>query len=135
MLKPDSRKKSISAKLREENVLAIKQYIQGLVYGYSIANPDNYFYSRDLVGGDNYLWEGTPLECLYYSHRVNGKSNEKAIKAAGNDFGLLLADVLREDIRTFIAADGDRAKKYKREKPEEDKHFNENKDNSWIKFV
>src|ERR1039458_893183 len=61
---------------------------------------------RDLVGGENFEWKGTPLYVLYQKHIDAGKDNESAIKSAARDLGWLVKTVLSEDKRTFEAGKG-----------------------------
>lgn len=72
------------------------------------------FAARDLLGGANYFWEGTPMEALYNKYINEGKSSEKAIKLAGVSAGHLLKRVLIEDQhRTYILGDAGLANGYK----------------------
>jgi len=59
------------------------------------------FAARDLVGGENFEWEGTPLVVLYQKHIDLGKTDEAAISDAAKDLGWLLKAVLHEDKRHF----------------------------------
>jgi hypothetical protein len=61
------------------------------------------FAARDLVGGENFEWQGTPLIVLYEKHINLGKTNESAIEDAGKDLGWLLKAVLVDDKRHFEA--------------------------------
>jgi hypothetical protein len=79
---------------------SIKCFLQGAVYSW-IKNKEGVFAARDLVGGANFDWYGTPLYCLFEKHKKGGKSNAAAIDEAGIDAGWLLKSVLSEDKRTF----------------------------------
>ncbi len=81
----------------------IKAYIQGAVYSWVKNQPGEQFAARDLVGGANFDWTGTPLIALYDKHIAQGKDSDAAIEAAGKDLGWLLKTVLAEDKRTFTA--------------------------------
>ena len=55
------------------------------------------FAARDLLGGANYFWEGTPMEVLYEKYIREGYSSDDAVKMAGKSAGHLLKRVLIED--------------------------------------
>ena len=79
----------------------IKAFMQGSVYCWIKNRNGEPFAARDLVGGENFEWDGTPLIVLYDKHRNAGKENDAAIKAAAKDLGWLLKAVLVEDKRHF----------------------------------
>lgn len=81
----------------------IKAFLQGAVYSWVKNRSGEQFAARDLVGGENYEWQGTPLVVLYEKHIKLGKAGESAVDAAGKDLGWLLKDVLAEDKRHFEA--------------------------------
>lgn len=58
----------------------ILNFLQGSVYSWCKNRPNEWFSLRDLMGGENYYWEGTPLQALYDAHE--GYSDDP-IKAAG----------------------------------------------------
>ena len=89
--------------ITEEQKTLIKTYLQGAVYAWSKNRPDEQFAARDLVGGENYEWSGTPLIVLYEKHINSGKSSDEAIEAAAKDLGWLLKSVLSEDKRHYEA--------------------------------
>lgn len=75
------------------------------------------FALRDLFGGGNYYWEGTPLQELYYKYRAKGIPAEEAVKRAGRDAGRLLKRVLIEEAdRTYQVGDAGMALGYRRVK-------------------
>lgn len=82
----------------------IRAFLQGAVYAYIKLHRRDPFAARDLVGGVNFDWDGTPLLPLYEKHVNQGKSSPNAIEAAGRDLGWLLKSVLAEDKRTFISS-------------------------------
>ena len=84
-----------------ENTL-IKAFMQGAVYSWVKNRKDEPFAVRDLVGGENFDWDETPLIVLYEKHINEGKDNASAIEAAAKDLGWLVKTVLAEDKRTFI---------------------------------
>lgn len=80
---------------------SIKAFLQGAVYSWVKNRMGEQFAARDLVGGENFEWEGTPLFALYQKHIDAGKINEEAIEAAAKDLGWLMKAVLSEDKRHF----------------------------------
>lgn len=84
--------------------IAIKAFLQGAVYSWVKNRSGEPFAVRDLVGGDNRNWEGTPLQELFNKHIGQGKSTEDAAEAAARDLGWLIKTVLAEDKRTFEVA-------------------------------
>lgn len=81
----------------------IRAFMQGAIYSWAKNRKDEPFAVRDLVGGENFEWEGTPLIALYKKHINGGKDNESAIEAAAQDLGWLTKAVLAEDKRRFTA--------------------------------
>ena len=76
----------------------IFDFLQGAVYCWCKNRKDEWFSLRDLMGGDNYYWQGTPMLSLYDKHK--GKSSEP-VKEAGKDGGWLLKAVINNDQRQF----------------------------------
>lgn len=79
----------------------IKAFMQGTVYCWVKNRAGEPFAVRDLMGGENFDWNGTSLQVLYEKHINAGKDNEEAIEAAAKDLGWLVKSVLAEDKRTF----------------------------------
>ncbi|RLA06567.1 MAG: hypothetical protein DRQ51_09055 [Gammaproteobacteria bacterium] len=77
----------------------ITDFLQGAVYGWCKNHKSDWFSLRDLVGGDNFEWEGTPLMVLYTKHRTAGAKDP--VKQAGIDAGWLLKKVIDKDKRAF----------------------------------
>ena len=102
MLIPESALRDVTGFSDNEKEL-MKSYLQGLVYSWAKNRKDENFAARDLVGGENFEWQGTPLYPLYEKHINWGKTSEEAIKAAAKDLGWLLKTVLAEDKRHFNA--------------------------------
>ena len=99
---PESTQREVRGISCEQKSL-MKAYIQGLVYAWVRDRSGQVFAARDLAGGPNFEWSGTPLFPLYEKHIVLGKSSDDAIAGAAKDFGWLLKSVLNEDKRTFEA--------------------------------
>ncbi len=79
----------------------IRAFMQGAVYSWVKNRPDEYFAVRDLVGGLNNDWNGTPLQVLYDRHINNGRNEEEAFEAAAKDLGWIVKTLLSEDRRIF----------------------------------
>lgn len=99
---------------REEDKKEIYYFLKGAVYCWCNKHPEEWFSMRDFMGGNNYYWEGTPLEALYRKHIASGKTKEQAIEAAGKDSGWLLKKVIKEDKkREFYTKKEELIRKYK----------------------
>ncbi len=79
----------------------IKCFLQGAVYCWVKNRKDEVFAVRDLMGGENFEWGGTPLISLYEKHIAKSKSDDFAVAEAGKDLGWILKNVLDEDKRSF----------------------------------
>lgn len=79
----------------------IKNYMQGAIYTWIKRDRETPFAVRDLVGGINNDWTGTPLIALYKKHRTAGKDSSAAIAGAGVDLGWIVKEVLASDKRAF----------------------------------
>jgi len=99
MIHPESEIRRVSGISDEEENL-IRAYLQGAVYIWVRDRAGEVFAARDLVGGRNFEWEGTPLYVLYQKYE-NTRSVDEAIDAAAKDLGWLLKAVLAEDKRNF----------------------------------
>ncbi|EKB55933.1 hypothetical protein [Bergeyella zoohelcum] len=91
--------------ISDEQKNAIMNFLQGAVYCWCKNRSDEWFSIRDLMGGDNYYWEGTPLIALWEKH--------KDVGAAGKDAGWLLKKVINNDKRTFETKKEELVRKYK----------------------
>jgi hypothetical protein len=85
---------SISAEDKEK----IKIFLQGMVYCWcknvkDENNSNKWFYARDLVGGDSFSWDDTPLKVL--------NENYVTVKTASQALGNLLYEVIDEDTKHF----------------------------------
>ena len=84
--------------ISESETQRIKDFLQGAIYCWCKNRKGEWFSLRDLMGGDNFYWQGTPLLCLYLKHE---DKNEDPTKEAGKDAGLLLKSVISADKRMF----------------------------------
>jgi len=77
----------------------ILDFLQGAVYCWcKNKERTDWFSLRNLMGGENFFWAGTPLIALWQKH--NGRSRNP-VKSAGIDGGWLLKRVIVNDRRTF----------------------------------
>lgn len=91
----------------ENQISEMQAFLQGAVYCWCKNRKDEWFAARDLIGGDNYYWQGTPLIALYeYYLDENEASNAYAVEEAGKAAGRLLKGILVEDKRIFETRDG-----------------------------
>lgn len=88
-------------------------FLQGAVYCWCKNRLNEWFSIRDLMGGENFYWQGTPLIALYDKHKKKGKSNDKAIEAAGKDAGWILKKIINDDARKFETKKEDLIRKYR----------------------
>lgn len=91
--------------LSQEEKDAIRYFLQGAVYCWCNNNPDKWFSMRDFMGGKNFYWQGTPLMAIYEKH--------EDVKAAGQDAGWLLKEVIDSDKRHFETKKEELIRKYK----------------------
>lgn len=96
--------RKFGADINEQNVREIRSYIQGAVYCWckNRREPDGlsrWFAARDLFGGANRDWEGTPLYQIFEWYKAEGYKDPE--KEAGIDVGRLLKEVLHDDKRVF----------------------------------
>lgn len=99
--------------ITDDEKLRIFYFLQGAVYSWCKNRPGEWFSMRDLMGGENYYWEGTPLLVLYEKHKNNGKEWEAAVKDAGKDSGWLLKKVISKDDRHFETKKEELIRKYR----------------------
>ncbi|MBR3699812.1 MAG: hypothetical protein IKM85_09895 [Bacteroidales bacterium] len=86
----------------ENRLHEMRLFLQGAVYCWCKNRKDEPFAARDLLGGDNYFWEATPMETLFlYYRNGNDDNNEYAVEEAGKAAGRLLYQMLRDDKREF----------------------------------
>ncbi|PJJ07332.1 hypothetical protein CLU83_0494 [Flavobacterium sp. 1] len=91
----------------------IMDFLHGAVYCWCNINKDAWFSARDFLGGDNFLWQGSPLYALYEKQIKLGKNNENRVKDAGKDSGWLLKKVVHTDKRKFETKKEDLIRKYR----------------------
>ena len=107
------------SEIRTVNGISLEQqericnFIQGAVYCWCKNRKDEWFSIRDLMGGENFNWEGTPLIVLYEKHRQMGKSQNDSVSDAGKDSGWLVKRVINDDQREFQTKKEDLVRKYR----------------------
>lgn len=77
-------------------------FLQGSVYCWCKNRKGEPFAARDLLGGDNYYWQDTPMMALY-EYYLDGidDNHDYAVEEAGKAAGRLLYQLLLDDKREF----------------------------------
>jgi len=83
--------------LSSEQKQRICAFLQGAVYCWRKNRPNDWFALRDLMGGENYVWDETPMIALYEKYKNEGYDEPE--KRAGIDGGYLLKKVI-DDMET-----------------------------------
>jgi hypothetical protein len=109
MLLPPSEIREVRG-LSAEQSAAIRAFLQGAVYCWCKTRPRVWFSLRDLMGGENLLWNGTPL--IFLQRKYEGRATDP-LSAASRDGGFLLKRVLQEDRRTFETDTASVLRKYR----------------------
>lgn len=99
--------------ISEEHKQRIFDFLQGAVYCWCKNRPEEWFSMRDLMGGENFNWTGTPLSKLYDKHIGKGKNDAAAIEDAGKDSGWILKRVIISDERVFETMHEELIRKYR----------------------
>ena len=99
--------------ISDEDIQLIKAFMQGTIYSWIKNRKDEWFAVRDLMGGENFEWQGTPLYVLYLKHVNSGKNEDDAIKGAAIDLGWIVKSLLSEDKRTFESTVAGQVSTYK----------------------
>lgn len=80
----------------------ILAFLQGVVYQWILEHKDDVkpsFVARDMLGGFNNNWEGTPLQFLYDYYYDKTKDDDYSRKQAAQDAGWALKEMLKNDSR------------------------------------
>ena len=89
----------------------IINFLQGAVYCWCKNRKNEWFSLRDLMGGDNYYWNDTPMIKLWEKHSNLKKADP--VDEAGKDGGWLLKKVVQKDKRKFETKEEDMIRKYR----------------------
>ena len=85
--------------IADRNMICV--YLQGEVFSWCAKHGDEWFAARNIVGGVNTKWEGTPLYRLYQFYENMNRGDVYAKHQAGVALGHLLKYVIRENKRMF----------------------------------
>ncbi len=80
----------------------ILAFLQGVLYQWILEHKDKTapsFVARDLLGGFNNNWAGTPLQFLYDYYYAKTSDNTYAREQAAQDAGWALKEVIKNDPR------------------------------------
>ncbi|MDR0734011.1 MAG: hypothetical protein LBF08_08165 [Dysgonamonadaceae bacterium] len=91
--------------ITEEQKQRIMDFLRGAVYCWCKNRKDEWFAARDLLGGDNFYWQGTPMLALY--------EKSEDVEQAGKDAGWLLKRVINNDKRRFETTKKDFVRQYR----------------------
>lgn len=84
----------------EREIERMLDYLQGAVQVWCRDRHGEWFAARDLLGGANYYWQGTPLMRLYeYYMEQSDNDNDYSVRQAGCAAGHLLKRVLLADTK------------------------------------
>jgi hypothetical protein len=95
--------------LTADQKVRVRDFLQGAVYCWCKNRPNEWFSLRDLMGGENYHWQGTPLFVLYQKFQPAAD----AVERAGKDGGWLLKAVISDDARTFETREAEMIRQYR----------------------
>lgn len=88
--------------ISEQQQRDIMHFLQGSVYCWCKNRKGEPFAARDLLGGDNYYWQDTPMIALFdYYRNSDDANNDYAVEEAGKAAGRLLYQLLYNDKREF----------------------------------
>ena len=91
----------------------LHSFLQGAVYCWCKNRRDEWFSIRDLMGGENFNWNGTPLFPLFQKRVNEDWDDDDAIREAGKEAGWLLKSVLNNDLRRFETKKEELVRKYR----------------------
>ena len=91
----------------------IYDYLQGAVYCWCKNKLGEWFSAREILGGENFDWNGTPMIVLYKKHKSKGKTDEQSVLDAGKDAGWILKKVINDDQRNFETKKENLIRKYR----------------------
>ena len=95
--------------LTDQEKKSILYFLQGAIYCWCKNRKGEWFSLRDLMGGENFIWQETPLEILYKKH----EDKESALKDTAREMGWLLKKTVHLDKRTFETKKEEFTRKYR----------------------
>ena len=108
VLTPPSQVRDVTGVTDDEKA-RIRDFLQGAVYCWCKNRLNEWFSLRDLMGGENYHWQGTPLFPLYQKHHPA----PDAVERAGQEGGWLLKRLITDDPRTFETRKAEMIRQYR----------------------
>lgn len=94
------------------NMQAIRNQIITSVNNWCFKNASKPFAVRDLFGGANNNWKGTPIDELYSRQIKMCKSPRESHAQAAKDLGKIVKNVLEAEVRVFKVISGGRVLLY-----------------------
>lgn len=113
MIKNDDSTIRDVSEVSTEQKRRIFDFLQGAVYCWCKNRKEEWFSIRDLMGGDNFHWDETPLFILWKKYKDKGYDYEAAIKEAGKNAGWMLKKTIKDDKRIFETKKEDLVRKYR----------------------
>lgn len=107
-LTPPSQVRDVTSLAADEKT-RIRDFLQGAVYCWCKNRPNEWFSLRDLMGGENFRWQDTPLFPLYQKHHPA----PDALERAGQEGGWLLKRVITDDPRLFETREAEMIRQYR----------------------
>lgn len=96
MIKGETTYQNVHGFDEEKDLKPMCFYLLGAVQSWCRDRKEQWFAARDLLGGANYYWQGTPLYPLFTYYQQFG-DDDYAVTQAGRAAGRLLKRVLIED--------------------------------------
>lgn len=82
----------------DDELQRMRDFLLGAVWVWCRDRKGKWFAARDLLGGANYHWDGSPLIRLYnYYMAKSGGNDNYSVQQAGRAAGHLLKRVLKDD--------------------------------------
>lgn len=97
MLTQENKIRSVHS-ISKEKAEEIKDFLQGAIRCYDKVVAGEWFSLRDLMGGENFDWNGTPLQDLFESYRGRSDAFKMTAKSAG---WLLKAAIIDDQYRHY----------------------------------
>lgn len=108
-LVPPSQIRNVTG-ITPDETQAIHHFLQGAMYCWCKNRLNEWFSLRDLMGGENFEWEGTPMFALYNKHAGTAAD---PVAQAGIDGGWLFKRVVDDDRRQFETREANQIREYR----------------------